>query len=324
MSSFFSMAGSFRHLFHRVLQTLVIGFCLLPFVFTGLGSTASAESETSSLPTAVTIGFIPGENPDTMRENMLEFAKLLQGKIGIPVNVYVSKDYSGLIEAMKEKKIDFGFFSAMTFVFAEKNAGAKVLLKKVWASPFYHSLLMVRADSHINSVQQLKQKKMAFVDEKSASGYLYPRVFFKKENIDPAHFFSETIFTGNHKTSVEMLLAKKVDAIAIYSNDKSGHESAWTQFAGAADRPGPARVRTKILWVSDMIPTDPFCVRKDFYEKYPKISHDLMFDMIELQEDATSGAKFRKLLGVTSLVLATSQQYEPVRNLVRELDLKLP
>ena len=79
----------------------------------------------------------------------------------------------------------------------------------------------------------------------------------------------------------------------------------------------------KPLWVSVPIPNDPFCVRSDFYEANPKISHDLMFALIELDDDAKEGSNFKKLLGVSSLMLATSQQYEPVRDLVKELDLKL-
>jgi phosphonate transport system substrate-binding protein len=64
-------------------------------------------------------------------------------------------------------------------------------------------------------------------------------------------------------------------------------------------------------------------VRQDFYDANPRISHDLMFAMIELLEDAKDGARFKQALGVSSMALATSQQYEPVREMVRELDLKL-
>lgn len=298
-------------LFSFVVRAVLALVCLiLPFV------SSQARAENAGAPQSVTIGFIPGEDPATLKENGLELAKLIQARTGIPINIYISKDYSGLIEAMKTKKVDFAFYSAMTFVFAEKMAGAKVLLKKVWETPFYYSMILVRDDSRIGSIAQLKGKKFAFVDEKSASGYLYPKVYLKQKGIDPASYFKETVFSGNHDASVKMLRDGKVDAIAVFSNDKAGKDSAWTKFAGS-------NRKVKTLWVSSPIPNDPFCVRQDFYDGHPKVAHDLMFAMIELQEDPKEGARFKKLLGASSLMLATSQQYEPVREMVRGLDLKL-
>jgi phosphonate transport system substrate-binding protein len=269
-------------------------------------------------PKSITIGFIPGENPETLRENGAEIAKLLESKIGVPVKIFISNDYSGLIEAMKQKKVDFAFFTAMSFVFAEKSAGAKVLLKKVWDGPFYWSTILVRNDSKIGKVPQLKGKKFAFVDKKSTSGFLYPQVMFKKQGIDTTSFFKEVVYSGNHDASIQLLAKNEVDAVAVFSNDEKAADSAWNRFA-----PKDSKTKVKPIWISAPIPNDPFCVRTDFYDANPKISHDLMFALIELDDDAKGGSRFKKLLGVSSLMLATSQQYEPVRDLVKELDLKL-
>jgi phosphonate transport system substrate-binding protein len=274
----------------------------------------------ASTPKSVTIGFIPGENPQLLKENGEVIAQLLEAKIGVPVKIYVSSDYTGLIDAMKAKKIDFAFYSAMTFVFAEKMAGAKVLLKKVWEGPYYYSTILASGDSKIKKLSQLKGKKFAFVDQKSASGFLYPQVYFKKNNIDPKTFFKETVFSGNHPESVRLLRDGEVDAIAVFSNDAKNKDTAWNRFPSKDGKNGP---KPKTIWVSAPIPNDPFCVRQDFYDTNPKISTDLMFALRDLDEDTNEGAKFKKLLNITGLMLATSQQYDPVRELVKELDLKL-
>lgn len=281
-------------------------------------SSAAPAAAKPANPKQVTIGFIPGENPETLKENGDEIAALLQPKIGVPVKIFISKDYTGLIDAMKEKKVDFAFFTAMSFVFAEKQAGAKVLLKKVWEGPFYWSTILVRGDAKITKLEQLKGKKFAFVDKKSSSGFLYPQVHFKKKGIVPESFFSEIVYSGNHDASIKLLAEKKVDAVAVFSNDQKATDSAWQRFA-----PKDTKVTARALWVSEPIPNDPFCVRNDFYEAYPRLSHDLMFALKELDDDAKEGSRFKKLLGVSSLMIATSQQYEPVRDLVKELDLKL-
>ncbi len=275
-------------------------------------------------PKTITIGFIPGENPEILKENGEAIAKMLEAKIGVPVKIYVGKNYGELIDAMKDKKVDFAFFSAMSFVFAEKMAGAKVLLKKVWDGPYYYSTILTRGDEKLTRLSQLKGKRFAFVDEKSTSGYLVPELYFRKNHIDPKSFFKDIVFTGNHTESVRLLREGKIDAAAVFSTDAKGKDTAWERFP-VAEAPGdkkkyPAPHR---LWISDPIPNDPFCVRQDFYDSYPRIAHDLMFALIELDDDAASSAKFKKLLGVTSLMFATSQQYEPVREMVKALDLKL-
>ena len=139
-------------------------------------------------PDSVTIGFLPGGDEASIKKGSVEIAQALQEELHLPVKVYLSKNYTGLIEAMKAKKVDFAFFTAMTYVAAEKDAGAKVLLKKVWKDPFYYSAILTKADSKIKKLEMLQGKKIAFVDQKSTSGYLYPQVLFKKKNIS----FKET------------------------------------------------------------------------------------------------------------------------------------
>ncbi len=296
------------------------GLCVL-ISFLTIGIFNPFDVAAASAPKVITIGFIPGENPQLLKENGEAIAKLLQAKIGVPVNIFVSKNYSELIDAMAEKKVDFAMLSAMTFVFAEKKAGAKVLMKKVWDGPYYYSTILTRGDQNLKKLAQLKGKRLAYVDEKSASGYLYPEVYFKKNKIDSKTYFKDTVYTGNHPASIKLLREGKVDAVAVFSNDSKGKDTAWERFpADDTKQKSPKPFR---LWISEAIPTDPFCVRQDFYDANPRISHDLMFALIELTEDTKGGADFKKLLGVTSLMLATSQQYEPVREMVKSLDLKL-
>jgi phosphonate transport system substrate-binding protein len=269
-----------------------------------------------SSPNQITIGFIPGDSPEKLKASSVQLAKLLQEKTGVEINVHISKDYQGLIEAMKQKKIDFAFFSAMTFVFAEKQAGAKVLLKKVWEGPFYYSALVTKKTSKIKRVEDLKGKTVSFVDEKSGSGYLYPKMMLKKKGIDPQKFFKSVNFAGNHQNAILDVVHGKADAAAVFSDSTDGKKSAWKHFS-------PETLdQQKLLWISEPIPNDPFCVRQDFYDKYPRVTHDLMFALIEL-DDYKGKNMLKDLLNVNEMQTATSRHYEPVRELVRELDLKL-
>ena len=90
----------------------------------------------------ITIGLQPSGDLETTKAQAFILAEKLQEKINKPVQIYISKNYKGLIEAIKTKKVDFAFFSAMTFVESEKETGLKVLLKKTWEGPYYFAALV--------------------------------------------------------------------------------------------------------------------------------------------------------------------------------------
>lgn len=276
-----------------------------------VASTSLTVSSAWSAPSTVTIGYIPGEAAADLKARGEELAVLLQKRTGLKIQTYVGTSYGDLVQKMSEKKIDFAFLSALSFVEVEKQSGVRVLLKKVWEQGYYHSVLMVPKASKVRKPLDLKGKRIAFVDEKSASGYLYPLVLLRDLGLDPSKDI-KPVFSGGHDKSVELLKKGDVDAIAVFANDEKGRDSAWTHHKG---RLGDVRV----IWSSAAIPNDPFCVRADFYERYPKTTHDLMFGLIEMNEDASIGPELKRILGVQGLMLATSQQYEPVREMSKKL-----
>jgi len=269
-------------------------------------------------PSGITLGFIPSGDRDVLKKGSLLIAKQLQEEISIPVNIYVSKDYSSMIQAMKQGKVDFAFLSAATFVAAEQELKIQVLLKKIWAEPFYYSALLTKKNSKIKKIEDLKGKKIAFVDLKSTSGYLYPQVMFKKMGWDDKKF-SEIRFSGSHSESVKLLESNQVDVIAVFTDDKGAKQSAWTKFS-KKDTTGQD---INIVWISDPIPNDPFCVRSEFYEKYPKLTHNLMFSLIDAYEKIRKNKEVTDIIGAHGFLPATSRQYDPVREMVKEMGRKV-
>lgn len=295
------------------MKRLILGVLIL---FVAVVGQAADSAGAESNPASITIGVIPGGNPENLREQGLNLAKELQAKLNIPVNIYVSKNYSGLIEAMKTKKVDFAFFSSLTYVFAEQQAQAKVLLKKVWQEPFYYSVIIAPQKSGLKSLKDLKGKKIAFVDDKSSSGYLYPQVALRKAGLNDKDF-KEVVFSGNHQASIQFLEAKKVDAAAVFSDDEKGAQGAWEKFG--TDK----KAKYRILWKSAPIPNDPFCVSQEFYDEHPKTTHSLMFALIDILEGAQNKNSYSEILGSRDLMPATSKQYDPVREMVKALNLGL-
>lgn len=258
---------------------------------------------------AITIGLLPGGNPKVIEKEAYLLAEKLQQKTGKAFQIYISKNYTAMIEALKNKKVDLAVLSSMTYVTAEKEVNLKVLLKKTWSnSPFYYSAIVVSKNSKIRKLADLKNKTIAFVDEKSTSGYLYPQIFLRKNNFSDKSF-KKIIFSGNHATSIDLLENKKVDAVAVFSDDEKAKLGAWNRFARTKN------FSIRPIWISDPIPNDPIVVRDDFYEENAKLTHEIMYTLIEVQSEDNS--VLSEILGTSDLMPATSRQYDPVREVVK-------
>ncbi len=268
-----------------------------------------------SVPKSITIGLIPGGNPDAVRVQSIALGEKIQKSMNIPVHIFISKNYNGLVEAVKNKKVDYAFLSALTYVQAEHDVALKVLLKKTWSGPYYYSALVTLKKSPIKKISDFKNKKIAFVDLGSTSGYLYPQVYLQKNKLNDKSF-KQVIVSGSHAASVEKLENSDVDLIAVFADDEKGLRGAWSRFAKNK------KSEFKVLWISDPIPNDPIVVRTEFYNLYPKLTHELMSNLIDIQSDDSVQNSISEIMGQGALMPATSKQYDPVREMNKTLKIK--
>lgn len=259
-------------------------------------SPGSIAGETSVLKIAV--------QPNEAQNNFEELSRELETRIGRKVSFVPTKDYSQSVELFRTDQVDFAFFSPMNFIKAEKEGLAKVLLKKIYeGSEFYYSALVVRKDSPIRKVEDLRGKEIALVDPMSVSGYLYPKFLLSKSGVPTDD--KSVVMGGTHKAAIEALEAGQVAAAGVWSADAQGHRGAWTDHGqGAAFR---------VLKVSEPIPNDAFVVRQKLYDSNPEVVLKVMEAFIAVSEIPSYPLK--ATFGTNRLTTATSRHYDSVREL---------
>lgn len=256
----------------------------------------------------ISIGILSGGNPQAVEKESLLLAQKLQNKLGSPIQVYIPKSPEAMVEAIKSKKVDLAILPSAVYVAADREAPVKVLLKKTWNNgPFYYASFLTLANSSVKSLKDLKGKKIAFVDEQSSSGYLYPRKELEAQKISLKEM--TLVYSGNHAASIEMLEAGKVDVVAVFADDEKAKISAWSRFAKNKNK------KIRVLWVSEPIPNDPIIVRQDYYDKNAKTVHEIMYNLIETQHESSSDLV--EILGTSALMPATSRQYDSVREVFK-------
>lgn len=231
------------------------------------GSDSSKDGYT---PKELTVQFVPSQNADTLEAKAKPLEKLLSKELGIPVKVSVSTNYNTIVEAMKSKKVDVGFLPPTAYTLAHDQKAADLLLK---AQRYgvnedgsnskklvddYKSEILVKKDSGINSLKDLKGKKIALQDVTSTAGYTFPISTLKEEAGIDATKDMKIVNVKGHDQAVISLLNGDVDAAAVFQDARTIVKK---------DQPNVFK-DTKIIKLTEPIPNDTISVRPDMDKKF--------------------------------------------------------
>lgn len=169
------------------------------------------------------LGVVPYEAEDKVRENFKPFLDYLSRRIGRQVTVYVATDYVGLTEALRAKKIELYMSSPFPYVMASSQvelvplfAWLEMKEKGKRGDLYYRGVIITRNDSGIKRVEDLKGKRMAFMDPASTSGHLYPVELLMRHGVHPKKDLKMQYYAGNADALVNAVYNGNVDAGALY------------------------------------------------------------------------------------------------------------
>lgn len=86
---------------------------------------STAAPAAASMPNELILGLIPAENNEEMIAKFEPMRAHLEQKLGIKVKLFTATDYTSVIEAMRQKKVDIAWFGPLSYVLAEQEAGAE-------------------------------------------------------------------------------------------------------------------------------------------------------------------------------------------------------
>jgi phosphonate transport system substrate-binding protein len=253
------------------------------------------------------VGFVPSENVQQVAQNAQPIVDILHKELGMDVEPFVAVDYTGVIEALRAKKLDIAFLTPASYVLAKNEADVQVVLKshrKGYAS--YYAAIITRADSGINTLKDLRNKTFAFGDPLSTTGNIIPRKMFLEAGIDPAKDFKNVLYSGGHDATVLAVLNRKVDAGATFANFTDGKDAAWIQYLKNPEE----QKKIRAIAYSEPIPADNLVLRADLDPELGKKIQDVF---LALGRDPAGQKMLRDLYQIDGFVPATDQDYESIR-----------
>jgi len=219
---------------------------------------------------------LSAESQASAEKDWTPFVEDMAKALGQPVKAYYGSNYTALIEGMRFKQTDLGWFTNQSGLEAVRRANGEVFARSVNPSGIdgYEAVIIVKKGSGVTLERILKCDKtlnFGMGDPKSTSGTLAPMTFlFAPRNIDPATCF-RNVRSANHETNLFSVSGGLQDAA---TNNTASMDRLRLMDTDLARN---TLANVDIVWRSPRIPEDPIVWRKDLDPALKKKIEAFMF-----------------------------------------------
>ncbi len=266
--------------------------------------TLSAHAEDREL----LIGLIPEQNIFKQIERYRPLAGYLSEKTGIRVRLTILSRYGDIIDRFVQRGLDGAFFGDLTGALAIEKLYIEPIVRPVNldGSTYSYGYIIVRNDSGIKTVADMKGKVLAFVDRATVTGYLFPISYFRAHGVkNLKDFFSEFYFTGSHDSSVYAVLDGRAD-IGCVKN---------TIYNNLISRDPTIKSELRIIAKSPLMPESTLCLRKDLPADIKKMIKEVLLTMDRNDE----GRRILAKLQARRFIEASVEDFKPVYEMLKTL-----
>ena len=168
-------------------------------------------------PDPLVFTYAPVEEPAVYEQAWADFMKHLEKVTGKKAKYFGLQNYAAQIEAMRSGRLHISAYSTGSLVYAVHLAGAVpfAIMRDAKGPAGYHLVVITQAkNDKINSVADLKGKRVAHVSQTSNSGHQAPVYFFSKMGVVPGKDY-QIVFSGKHDNSALGVVNGDYDAAAV-------------------------------------------------------------------------------------------------------------
>lgn len=262
---------------------------------------AAAEERQHDRP-VLRMGIFPRRSVVTTKKAFRPLADYLSEQLNADVQMVVPLNFQRFWAGVEEGMYDLVHFNQYHYIVSNKNFGYKVLLSnQEMGRDQISGALIVRRDSNIKTVEDLKGKRIVFGGGKKAMGsYIAPLAILKQHGLEPKRDF-EVSFAKTPIAAVVKVNGLKYDA--------GGAGSVVIELKATKKRTNVELL--KILATSAPFTHLPWAVNKDMPEVTAQRIQQLMVSL----KDSEQGRGILKAARVTAFTAVKDEDFAKVREI---------
>ncbi len=282
-------------MFHQGRLVFISAACISILSFLFLPAVTRAQEP-------LVLGIHPFLSSTEIYKRFTPLTEHLSRKLGRPVNIHLARSYDSHVSMVGTGKVDIAFMGPASYV-KLKNLQGKVPLLAAFetkSGKTFKGVIVVRKDSSIKTLAQLRGKKFAFGDVDSTMSHLVPRFMLLRVGINLKDL-RKTEFLTNHENIVLGVLSGSFDAGAIKDDIFNLYEQQGL----------------RKLAISEPMPDHLFVARKGLPDgTVRKISA-----ILQSLKDTEQGRQVLRSIqnNLTALVPAKDADYDPLRTVLDSL-----
>ncbi len=225
----------------------------------------------------------------------------------LDITFEVLKGYKEVLQAMNEGRAEGAFMGSFVAAYSIDNYGFIPLVRPVWPSgeSHYSSYIFKRAGLPITrDISTWKGRSFVFVSPLTSAGYFFPLSLLRSNGVRvPGEFFSRIQFSGSHDAAVWMVANDIVEIGAAKS-------TVYKEFIKRKPELGE---RVELLYTGGHYPDSTLVVRPEVPREIRETMRTVFIRMSSNQE----GQEVLKMFGALKFVMASSEEYGDVRQVVK-------
>jgi phosphonate transport system substrate-binding protein len=285
-----------RLLIGMLLSVLLVAGCRVPML---------PETKQS-----VRIAVLPAYSLEIMTKKYAPFMEYLSRETGLKVEYVSSLSYSHYLGVVEGSRVDFGLQNALIFQILRKTRGAYPVVQALGPKgiPMERGVIVTHANSGIQTIDQLKAKRILTTSERALAGYLAQADRLREAGIDPERDIRIILGGRQDEVLLKLLLGEKADAAFI-------REDVLEAVRGRVDL-----TRIRFIGYTEYVPT--WCLAA-FRETDSTVVAKVRKALLNLTTENPEHLRILEGIGVTGFIPADPERYEKVLQMAAALRLPL-
>lgn len=258
---------------------------------------------------SIRVGIAFTSNPSELRSRLDQFCAALGSALGVESSGLGVWHYHRLLEALEMGDIDIAWLPPLLAGLAvERGRVLPIALPVRDGAASYSTALFAREDTPFRTTADLRGARVAWVDRRSAAGYLVIRAYLRSTRIDLERAFAAEQFLGAHDAVARAVQDGEVDVGATFAH--------FDPRTGALIRAGWGSMDAHVIARAGPIPSDVLAVGTHVPEEMRAAIQEALVEGADRLVRSTAASLF----SAEGFLAPEPAHLAPLQSLLKDLD----